>query len=68
MTEGVAQLEPMLTKGELSAFFPMSVRTIERCMSQEMPHHRLFGKVAFRVSEVEPWLRQHGYLERRGEE
>lgn len=67
MSEGVVQIgEPWLTKRELTTFFPMGVRTIERCVAEGMPHNRLFGKVVFHVSEVEPWLRENGHLERCG--
>jgi hypothetical protein len=27
-----------------------------------MPHVVIFGRVKFKVSDVEPWLEQHGYL------
>jgi hypothetical protein len=33
-----------------------------------MPHAIVFGKVKFRVSEAEPWLEEHGRLERRGDQ
>lgn len=61
------QLEPIRPKREFPQHFPLSVRTFERCIKAGMPHYRTFGKVGFRSSEVEGWLIQHDYLERRGE-
>lgn len=64
----VSQLRPgYLNKREIAAFFTISVRTIERCMAQGMPHRHIFGKAGFKPGEVEPWLEAHGYLEKRGE-
>ena len=63
VSEVISIAEPWLTKRELTTFFPMGVRTIERCVAEGMPHNRLFGKVVFRVSAVEPWLIEHGHLE-----
>lgn len=62
------ELEPIRPKKAFPAQFPLSVRTFERCIQCGMPHYRTFGKVGFRSSEVEGWLIQNGYLERRGEE
>jgi hypothetical protein len=31
-----------------------------------MPHAVIFGRIKFRVSEVEPWLAAHGYFMRPG--
>jgi hypothetical protein len=59
--------EEWMNKREIASFFTISVRTIERCMAQEMPHSHIFGKAAFKPTQVEPWLEQHGYLERKGE-
>ncbi len=33
-----------------------------------MPHAVIFGRVKFRVSEVEPWLEARGHLTRVGDD
>lgn len=67
MSEGVTQLEPFLTKREIAAFFGCGVRSIERCMAEGMPHRHILGAAKFRPSECEPWLEQHGKIQRKGE-
>lgn len=37
---------------------------VEYAHAHGMPHRRIFGRPKYRVSIVEPWLEQHGYIER----
>jgi len=59
-------LEPWLDKRGLARHLACGVRTIERALTQGMPHTVMYGKVKFRASEVEAWLERTGQLERRG--
>lgn len=43
------------------------VRWIEGRMAEGMPHAEIAGRVKFKVAEAEPWLYEHGFIERRGE-
>lgn len=63
----VAQLERWFDKRGLAAHLSCSVRWIERRMEEGMPHTHIAGRAKFRISEVEPWLWEHGHIERRGE-
>ena len=36
-------------------------------MEEGLPHAHIAGRAKFQVSCVEPWLEQHGHLERRGD-
>lgn len=63
----VAALEPWLDKKALAKHLGCGVRFIEYRIEQGMPHAVIAGRCKFRASEVEPWLEQHGFLERRGE-
>lgn len=60
-----AGCEPWLDKRAVAAHFACSVRSIEAALADGCPHATIFGRRKFRASEVEPWLEQHGYLERR---
>lgn len=62
----VATLEPWLDKKGLAAHLGCGVRWIETRMAEGLPHAMIAGRVKFRPSEVEPWLEQHGHIERRG--
>lgn len=66
MSGDLVQLEPWLDKNGLGEYLAVSERWIENRMDEDMPHAIIGGRIKFRVSEVEPWLEQHGYLERRG--
>ena len=57
--------EPYVDKRGLAEHLQCSTRSIEAAMSEGMPHHIAFGRAKFRLTEVEPWLEEHGYLERR---
>jgi hypothetical protein len=61
----VVELERWLTKQELAHHLGCGVRFIEYRMTEGMPSALIAGRVKFRVSEVEPWLEQHGHMERR---
>jgi hypothetical protein len=56
--------EPWLDKRGLAAHLSCSIRSIQTALAAGMPHATIFGRAKFRVSEVEPWLEQHGYLVR----
>jgi hypothetical protein len=60
-------LEPWLDKRGLAAHLACSVRSIQTALAEGMPHAVIFGRVKFRVSEVEPWLKARGHLVRAGE-
>jgi hypothetical protein len=63
----VVELERWLDKAGIAGHFSCSIRWIERRMEQGLPHTHIAGRAKFRVSEVEPWLAEHGHIERRGE-
>lgn len=54
--------EPWLDKRGLAEHLACSVRSIQTALAQGLPHATIFGRVKFRVSEVEPWLAEHGHL------
>jgi hypothetical protein len=62
------QLEPWLDKKAAAQFWACSERSIDYAIRDGMPHAIIFGKLKFRVSEVEPWLVARSRLERRGEQ
>ncbi len=57
-------LEPWLDKRGLAEHLCCSLRSIQTALAEGMPHAIIFGRVKFRVTEVEPWLAAHGYLVR----
>ena len=57
--------EPWLDRKKLADHYSCSVRSIELAVSEGMPSALVFGRRKFRLSEVEPWLTEHGYIERR---
>lgn len=59
--------EPWLDKRELAAYLSCSPKSIQRAVAAGMPHATIFGRIKFRVSEVEPWLAEHGHLELAGD-
>lgn len=59
----LARLEPWLTKRQLAEYLAVSTRWIDDRRAQGMPHRAIAGANKFRISEVEPWLRKHGFLE-----
>lgn len=56
--------EQWLDKRGLAAHLSCSVRSIQTALTEGMPHAIIFGRVKFRVSQVEPWLEAHGHLAR----
>jgi len=58
------ELEPWLDKRGLAQHLACSVRSIQTALAEGMPHAIIFGRVKFRVSEVEPWLEARGHLVR----
>ena len=52
-----------LDKRGLAEHLCCSVRSIQVALAEDMPHAVIFGRVKFRVSEVEPWLEARGYLD-----
>lgn len=63
----IAQLEPWLSKRHLAAQLAVSPRWLDARTSEGMPSRMIAGALKFRLSEVELWLRRHGYLEETGE-
>ena len=61
--EGVARLEPWLTKRQLAVYLGVSPRWLDDRVAAGMPHRRLAGSNKFRLSQVEPWLARQGYLD-----
>jgi hypothetical protein len=59
-------VEPWLDKRGLAEHLSCSVRSIQTALAEGMPHATIFGRVKFRVSEVEPWLEARGHLIRNG--
>ena len=57
--------EPWLDRMKLAAHYSCSVRSIELALAEGLPHAIVFGRAKFRISETEPWLERHGYIERR---
>jgi hypothetical protein len=64
VTGDVAHLEPWLAKAQLAEYLACSERWIEEKMAEGMPHAKIAGRIKFKVSEVEPWLEEKGYMER----
>lgn len=67
MTTELPTLERWLDKRGLAEHLSCGVRTIERGLTEGMPHTIIYGRVKFRASEVEAWLEATGRLERRGD-
>jgi hypothetical protein len=54
-------------KHGIAEHFSCGIRWIEARMAEGMPHTFIAGRAKFKVSEVEPWLDRHGYIEWGGE-
>jgi hypothetical protein len=54
--------EPWLDRKALAEHLGCSVRSVELRMAEGMPCWRVMGRVKFRISEVEPWLEERGYI------
>ncbi len=59
--------EAWLDKDQLAEHYSCGKRSIETALADDMPHAVVFGRIKFRVSETDPWLREHGYLRDRGD-
>jgi len=64
MSGQVAYVEPWLDKKHLAGHLGCSERWIEYRMEEGLPSWKIAGRVKFRASEVEAWLREHGHMER----
>jgi hypothetical protein len=62
MSVTVAHIEPWLDKR--AAHLACCERWIEYRMKEGMPSWKIAGKIKFRLSEVETWLIENGYMER----
>ena len=51
-------VEPWLSKKQLAGHFGYSTRWIELRVAEGMPCWRVGNRLRFRVSEVEPWLKE----------
>jgi hypothetical protein len=54
-------------KHGIAEYFSCGIRWIELRMAEGMPYAIIAGKAKFRISEVEPWLVLHGFIEWVGE-
>lgn len=61
-----ADQERWRDKHGLAEHFCCGIRWIEERMAEGMPHKSIAGRVKFKVSVVEPWLDEHGFIEDRG--
>jgi hypothetical protein len=55
--------EPWLDRQALAEYLGCSVRSVELRMAEGMPAWKVMGRVKFKVSEVEPWLKENGFME-----
>jgi hypothetical protein len=54
---GPLAVEPWLSKREIATHLRFSVRWVELRVNEGMPCERWGGRLRFRASEVEAWLR-----------
>jgi hypothetical protein len=68
LEEAAGGLKPgWYDKKQAAAYWVCSVRTVERWMSEGMPHAIIAGKAKFKPAEEgDAWLERTGQLERRG--
>lgn len=59
--------EPFLNKRALANHLSCSVRWVEHRMAEGLPHYLIAGRVKFRASEAEAWLRQEGFIQPGGQ-
>lgn len=64
----IHQLEPWLDRRALATHLGCSVRWLEDRQAEGIPHAILAGRIKYKVSIVEPWLEEHGYLKRVGDQ
>lgn len=63
----VSGQEPWRDKLGIAGHYSCGIRWIEGRMEEGMPCAYIAGRAKFRVSEVEPWLEEHGFIKRAGE-
>ena len=58
---------PYVTKLQIADYLQLRPRTIDRWMTEGMPHYRLGARrTRFKISEVEEWMRRnHRIVQRR---
>lgn len=54
-------------KNSLAEYFDCSPRWIIARYEEGMPCAMIAGRLKFKVSVVEPWLEEHGHIEKRNE-
>jgi hypothetical protein len=54
--------EPWLDRRKLADHLSVSERTVDYWRDAGLPEWVLGGRAKFRLSEVEPWLVEHGHL------
>lgn len=54
--------EPWFGKKTLAQYYGCSVRWIDERVREGMPCCMIAGKRKFRLSQIEPWLRERGYI------
>lgn len=59
----LVEMEKWLDKHGLADQLSCGVRWIEARIAEGMPSAMIAGRRKFKVSKVEPWLKQHGYWE-----
>lgn len=62
----LAGQEPWRDKLGIAEHYSCGVRWIESRMEEGMPYAYIAGRAKFRVSEVDPWLDAHGFIDRAG--
>ena len=60
--------EPWRDKPEMANRLSCSVRWVEGRMGEGAPHTHIAGKAKFKASVFERWLREHGHIERKGQQ
>ena len=54
--------EPWLSYEKLAEHYSCSVRSLVMAKKVGMPFQTIFGRPKFRLSQVDPWLREGGYF------
>lgn len=68
MSADVVELKSgWLDKEGFADHLGMSVSWIEKRMQEGMPYAKIGSRTKFRAAEAEPWLEQHGWIQRKGE-
>lgn len=65
ITELFQKLEPYLDKHGLAEYLVCSPQWVVAREEEGMPSEMIAGRLKFKVSEIEPWLREHGLWTRR---